>query len=134
MQKNKHCWGKQCKYRLYDSMIRGNYSMKRYRKTNYAKNIPVAMKDKPNWCLWKLEERDGRTIKIPYTINGKGAKSNDPNTWASFHDALNVFANSSEYNGLGFFLEKPLVGLDIDHVSNQNPDKINKILNIVKNT
>lgn len=115
-------------------MIRGNYSMKRYRKTNYAKNIPVAMKDKPNWCLWKLEERDGRTIKMPYTINGKGAKSNDPNTWASFHDALNVFANSSEYNGLGFFLGKPLVGLDIDHVSNQNPDKINKILNIVKNT
>lgn len=115
-------------------MIRGNYSMKRYRKTNYVKNIPVTMKDKPNWCLWKLEERDGRTIKIPYTINGSGAKSNDPNTWASFHDALNVFANSSEYNGLGFFLEKPLVGLDIDHVSNQNPDKINTILNIVKNT
>ncbi len=115
-------------------MIRGNYSMERYRKTNYIKNIPVAMKDKPNWCLWKLEERDGRTTKVPYTINGRGAKSNGPNTWASFHDALNAFANSSEYNGLGFFFEKPLVGLDIDHVSNQNPDKINKILNIVKNT
>lgn len=108
--------------------------MKRYRKTNYVKNIPVAMKDQPNWCLWKLEERDGRTTKVPYTINGSGAKSNDPNTWASFHDALNVFANSSEYNGLGFFLEKPLVGLDIDHVSNQNPEKIKSILNIVKNT
>lgn len=108
--------------------------MERYRKTNYVKNIPVAMKDKPNWCLWKLEEREGRTTKVPYTINGIGAKSNDPTTWARFHDALNVFANSSEYNGLGFFLEKSLVGLDIDHVSNQNPDKINKILNIVKNT
>lgn len=46
-------------------MIRGNYSMERYRKTNYVKNIPVAMKDKPNWCLWKLEEREGRTTKVP---------------------------------------------------------------------
>lgn len=101
---------------------------------NYGNNIPQAMKEQSNWCLWKLEERDGRTTKVPYTINGRGAKSNDPNTWASFHDALHAFANSSEYNGLGFFLKKPLVGLDIDHVSDQNPDKINKILNIVKNT
>ena len=101
---------------------------------NYDNNIPQAMKDQPNWCLWKLEERDGRTTKVPYTVNGNGAQSNNPETWASFDDALNAFTNSSEYNGLGFFLEKPFVGLDIDHVSDQNPGKIKKILDIVENT
>lgn len=94
------------------------------------------MKDQPTWCLWKLEERDGRTTKVPYTVNGNGngAQSNNPETWANFDDALNALTNNSKYNGLGFFLEKPFVGLDIDHVSKQNPDKINKILNIVKST
>lgn len=110
--------------------------MKRYKQTDYIKNIPVAMKDQPTWCLWKLEERDGRTTKVPYTVNGNGngAQSNNPETWANFDDALNALTNNSKYNGLGFFLEKPFVGLDIDHVSKQNPDKINKILNIVKST
>lgn len=94
------------------------------------------MKDQPTWCLWKLEERDGRTTKVPYTVNGNGngAQSNNPETWANFDDALNALTNNSKYNGLGFFLEKPFVGLDVDHVSDQNPDKINKILDIVKNT
>lgn len=110
--------------------------MKRYKQTDYIKNIPVAMKDQPTWCLWKLEERDGRTTKVPYTVNGNGngAQSNNPETWANFDDALNALTNNSKYNGLGFFLEKPFVGLDVDHVSDQNPDKINKILDIVKNT
>lgn len=103
---------------------------------NYDNNIPQAMKDQPNWCLWKLEERDGRNspTKVPYTINGRGAKSNDPNTWTSFHDAVKTLEKHSEYNGLGFFIEKPFVGLDIDYVSKQDAGKINKILNIVKNT
>ena len=101
---------------------------------NYDNNIPQAMKDQPDWCLWKLVERDGRTTKVPYTVNGNGAQSNNPETWASFDDALNAFTNSSEYNGLGFFLKRPLVGLDIDHVSKQDAGKIKKILDIVKNT
>lgn len=100
----------------------------------YNNNIPQEMKDQADWCLWKLESRDGRTTKVPYTISGRGAKSNDPDTWATFHDALHAFASSSEYNGLGFFFKKPLIGLDIDHVSGQSPDKIKRILNIVKGT
>ena len=101
---------------------------------NYDNNIPQAMKDQPTWCLWKLEERDGRTTKVPYTVNGNGAQSNNPETWASFDDAVKTLEKHSEYNGLGFFIEKPFVGLDIDHVSKQDAGKINKILNIVKNT
>lgn len=100
----------------------------------YNNNIPQEMKDQADWCLWKLESRDGHTTKVPYAINGRGAKSNDPDTWATFHDALHAFASSSEYNGLGFFFKKPLIGLDIDHVSGQSPDKIKRILNIVKGT
>lgn len=119
--------------------MRDYYTMKStlVKVKRYENNIPQEMKKQSNWCLWKLEDRDGRTTKVPYTINGRGAKSNDSNTWASFHDALHAFTNSPDddkYNGLGFFLDKPFIGLDIDHASKQDQDKINKILNIVKGT
>ncbi len=78
-----------------------------------VENIPQEMKKLPNWVLWRYEERDGRKTKIPYSVTGARAKSNDPETWAKFGEAARL---ASQYDGVGFMLGmSPFVGIDLDH-------------------
>ena len=36
------------------------------------------------WVAWRFEERDGRTTKVPVNPhNGKYARTNAPETWAT---------------------------------------------------
>ena len=80
---------------------------------NMLDNIPKEMKDLPNWVLWRYRLRDGKKTKIPYSVTGKPAKSNDPETWTSFDKAARLM---SEYDGVGFMLgNSPFVGIDLDH-------------------
>lgn len=80
---------------------------------NMLDNIPKEMKDLPNWVLWRYRSRDGKKTKIPYSVTGKLAKSNDPETWTSFDKAARLM---SEYDGVGFMLgNSPFVGIDLDH-------------------
>lgn len=80
---------------------------------NMLDNIPKEMKDLPNWVLWRYRSRDGKKTKIPYSVTGKPAKSNDPETWTSFDKAARLM---SEYDGVGFMLgNSPFVGIDLDH-------------------
>lgn len=75
-------------------------------------NIPEAMKALKNWCCFKLEEREGRKTKVPYHPKGYKAKSNTPETWCSFEEAV----AAEDMDGIGFmFSESPYVGIDIDH-------------------
>lgn len=76
-------------------------------------NIPKEMRDLPNWVLWRYEKRDGKKTKIPYSVTGARAKSNDPETWAKFGEAARL---ASQYDGVGFMLGmSPFVGIDLDH-------------------
>lgn len=78
-----------------------------------VENIPREMKKLPNWVLWRYEERDGRKTKIPYSVTGARAKSNDPETWASFGEVVRL---AERYDGIGFMLGmSPYVGVDVDH-------------------
>lgn len=79
-------------------------------------NIPPEMKAINNWVCWKFQKRNGRKTKIPYNPKTGGmAKSNSPETWASFDTAVNAFSGGS-YDGIGFELgNSPFVGIDIDH-------------------
>lgn len=78
-----------------------------------VENIPQEMKKLPNWVLWRYEERDGRKTKIPYSVTGARAKSNDPETWASFGEVVRL---AERYDGIGFMLGmSPYVGVDVDH-------------------
>src|SRR5699024_9730758 len=63
----------------------------------------------------KVEQTEtGRMTKRPYNpLNHQLARSNDPNTWVSFDEAV---TNSDEYDGIGFFFTEPYVGIDIDDV------------------
>lgn len=81
-----------------------------------TQNIPQELKQHHQWLVWKLEERNGKTTKVPYNANtGRRAKSNDPSTWSSIDGAMEALANG-QYKGIGFALSEQdgLTGIDID--------------------
>lgn len=69
------------------------------------------------WVVWKLEENTkGKLTKIPYQAAhpDRKAKSNDPQTWATF-DAACATAARAKVNGIGFvLLTCDIVAFDID--------------------
>jgi len=70
-------------------------------------NIPEELKEKNQWVLHKN--------KIPYQIDGgKMAKSNDPNTWVSFDEAVEAVRMLDGY-GLSFALNSDYIGIDLDN-------------------
>lgn len=86
---------------------------------DYIKNIPTELKKQKIWGLWDLEERDGRTTKVPYNaMTDQRAKSNDKSTWCEFEQAIKGL---KEYKrkGLAIFLGDGLCGLDVDHVDKE---------------
>ncbi|MFL0197628.1 phage/plasmid primase, P4 family [Clostridium sp. WILCCON 0269] len=77
-------------------------------------NIPKELREYPNWVLWKLETRKGKTTKIPYRIDGKMASSTNPGTWAGFDNVLQAY-NKGQYSGIGFmFSNSEYAGIDLD--------------------
>jgi putative DNA primase/helicase len=83
-----------------------------------AKNIPDVLKERPQWVNWCLEEREGKTTKIPYTPGTvRRASSTDPTTWRTFSEALTAYeAGEPPYDGIGFVFssEDPFAGVDLD--------------------
>lgn len=80
-------------------------------KPNQFALVPQEMKSLPNWVLWRLEERDGKSTKVPYTTTGKLASTVDPETWTTFDLALTACGN---YSGIGWAIIPPYVGVDFD--------------------
>ncbi len=98
--------------------------------------VPQSMKDTPNWCLWKAEERNGKTNKVPYSPNYNGhASSSNPNTWSTYEKAYKRFKdNISIYSGLGFQLSgSGLIFIDLDHcIEGATPSRMAKdFLNVL---
>jgi hypothetical protein len=81
--------------------------------------IPEELRALPNWVVWRLEKRATKSgvvgeTKVPYNArNEKHAKSNDPATWSAFGDAEEALKRGY-FNGLGFCLTPPFVGVDLD--------------------
>lgn len=70
-------------------------------------NIPDELKQLNHWVVHEN--------KVPFNPHTKQpAKTNDPNTWRRFDEALQVYA-SNGYHGIGFCFSPPYVGVDIDH-------------------
>ncbi len=92
--------------------------------------LPIALeefKDHKMWVCFDLTpQNDGKTKKIPINPHtGRPAKSNDPSTWGTFHEAKNMMKALDADPGalykpryLGFALteEAGLIFLDLDHV------------------
>ena len=75
-----------------------------------------ALKAQRRWVLWKLEERDGKTTKVPYQRSGYRADSTDPSTWVTYAEAT---AHAHKFDGVGVVMGEldgvHLAGVDIDN-------------------
>ncbi len=87
-------------------------------------NIPADLQELRQWVLWryvwKVDDSTGRSewAKLPCQTDGRAAKSNDPQTWATFKDALSAWDSArSSFDGLGFMFtpESGVVGVDVDN-------------------
>ena len=79
-------------------------------------NLPAELRALKQWVLWRYEDVGAaKPTKVPYSITGKPANVNDPETWASFEDCLNVFMLGN-YSGIGFVFSAgdPYSFIDLD--------------------
>lgn len=83
--------------------------------------IPLELKERVQWVLWRSELRDGKSTKVPYTPMGRRASSTDPTTWSSFEEVERV---ARRFDGLGFVFSAadPYVGLDFDNCFTEEGD------------
>lgn len=76
--------------------------------------IPDALTVRPQWVVWKAEERNGKITKVPYDAKtGQLAESNNPDTWAKYSVAVEALEG---FDGIGyvFSVEDPYTGIDLD--------------------
>jgi putative DNA primase/helicase len=80
-----------------------------------AENIPVQLKARPQWVVWKAV--GDKPDKLPYSVRtGRKASSTDLMTWSTFEEALEAYKNG-DYAGLGFVFSSadPYTGVDLDN-------------------
>jgi hypothetical protein len=109
-------------------------------RSNKYVNIPYELKTLTNWVGWKLETRDGKPTKVPYSQTGIKASTTDPTTWKRFEDVSEI--QSSKEKGIGFVFDgvsrenKMLIGIDLDKCLdseyNITDEKFNTITQILK--
>jgi hypothetical protein len=44
--------------------------------------VPDDLGEHDQWVLWRYEERNGGTTKVPYQVGRRRASTTDPSTWA----------------------------------------------------
>ena len=75
--------------------------------------IPQQLRERRQGVLWKYVTRDGSPTKVPFSPNGKPAKSDDSATWSALEDCI---PHVNKYEGPGFEISAvdPFVGIDLD--------------------
>ena len=95
---------------------------------NYDK-IPEDLKRIPQWCLWKFgTDKKGRKTKLPFSVDGRTAKTNDDKTFSTFNDALNEYV-LSDYKGLGLLISGSVGCIDLDHVIDESTGELSTVAN-----
>jgi putative DNA primase/helicase len=91
-------------------------------------NIPNQLTERPQWVNWRLEMRDGKPTKVPYTRGTeRRASSTDLMTWSTFEEALAAYeAGEPLYDGIGFVFcsADRFVGIDLDHCRNPESGEV----------
>jgi putative DNA primase/helicase len=90
----------------------GSFPQKNTEENDMIQNLPKDIKENGRFCLWRYEEQNGRTTKIPYQVNGKRASSKNIRHFASFAEVLKA---SPQYDGIGMGIFAPFAALDIDN-------------------
>lgn len=64
--------------------------------------IPAELRQRPQWVLWRLEERDGKLTKVPYRAADptRTASTTEPGTWATFEAALQAGRSAIKDRGV----------------------------------
>src|SRR5690554_134951 len=80
--------------------------------------IPAALKNRPQWVVWKHDwsAKNKDWEKVPYRADGRGkASSTDPTTWAPFAQAEARYKKGG-IEGIAFVLsdDDPFVCIDLD--------------------
>lgn len=78
---------------------------------NYQ-NIPEELKAKGLFCLWRREQVNGRTTKVPYRTDGFKARSTVRSDFCGFAQAAGHLRG---YDGLGLGIFDGWCAVDIDH-------------------
>jgi len=77
--------------------------------------IPVELLERDQWVVWRLEQRNGKPTKVPYSAIRRGARAaaNDPATWSNF---VAVRKAAEGMNGVGYVFapDDPFCGVDVD--------------------
>lgn len=97
-------------------------------------SIPQELVGMNQWVAWKAEYRNSqKAAKIPIDPHtGRSAKSNDPSTWGSFQEAVDLYQKTG-LAGIGFMFSEtdPFVGIDIDScISEQMDTEAQKIVDL----
>ena len=74
--------------------------------------LPQELKAHAGFCGWKYELRDGRKTKVPKTVTGRNAHSNDPGDFCTFEE---IMKNAIRFDGLGILVTGDLAAIDIDN-------------------
>ena len=98
-------------------------------------SFPQELKDRKQWVCWRLEPDNdgGKPRKMPVNpVTGKGAMSNNPNTWTDYHTAFEAYEKYG-YTGVGYVFTKDdgYVGVDIDHCYNSVTGEFNEVAKAV---
>lgn len=75
--------------------------------------VPDELKERNQWIVWKIIQKQGRDVKVPFQPSGVTARTDDPSTWSSFEECLEVVG---KYAGLGYVFSEgdPYCGIDFD--------------------
>lgn len=74
--------------------------------------LPVEMTSSPRWVRWELQDRGGRTTKVPLRADsGHLASVSVPNSWTSYEAAV----ASQHGDGIGWVLGNGIGCIDLDH-------------------
>lgn len=75
--------------------------------------VPTELKQRKQWVLWKLVERNGKPTKIPFQPSGEPASSTGRETWSAFKSVIDSLDG---YAGAGFVFDENdcYVGIDLD--------------------
>ena len=76
--------------------------------------VPLEMRERKQWVVWKREQRKGKWTKPPYCAFDpwKPASTTDPGTWGTFEQAM--AATAAQGTGYVFADSDPYTGVDLD--------------------